>query len=117
MRVTVRHIQEIVAEHFHVSVDVMTGPRYEPNSPKHLARQTAMFFARRIAHKSYSDIAHKFARKDHTTAMHAERKVETRCQNDSAFASVINELASKLAPDSAVDKCHLVAFPNADASA
>jgi chromosomal replication initiator protein len=108
MTATVRDIKRLVAAHFAVPEAVMTGPRLDPLSDKHMARQTAMFFARELANKSYFDIATRFGRRDHTTARHAYLKIQRlRAENDE-FAEEIAALERKIV--SAVDKRHQEPF-------
>lgn len=91
--VTVRHIQETVAEHFEVPQSVMSlCRRINPQSTVHLPRHVAMFFSRRLTGKSYMCIARCFNRQDHTTVINAERKIAKLIAESAAFASEINTL-------------------------
>ena len=92
MKVTVRHVQEIVAEHFEVPLSIMGQSRFDPQSPMHLPRHVAMYFARRLPAYSYLGIARMFRRKDHTTVMHAEHKIAQLCATDPSFAAEIRAL-------------------------
>jgi chromosomal replication initiator protein len=95
MRVSVRHIQEAVAEHFEVPISAMTTrKRTKDDDPE--PRHVAMFFARRITGKSYLTIARIFRRKDHTTVIYAMRKIERLCAENDAFAAEIKHLSQAI---------------------
>ena len=59
-------------------------------------RQTAMFICNKMTKLSLPEIAESFRRKDHTTVMHAVRKIEKNCGNDSAFKERVFGLMDKL---------------------
>ncbi len=59
-------------------------------------RQTAMFICNKLTKLSLPEIAESFRRKDHTTVMHAVRKVEKICGEDNQFKERVNGLMDKL---------------------
>lgn len=65
----IRRVQQVVAEHFGLPPEVMTGWRGRRDVSQ--KRQVAMFLAREIVCSSYPDIARCFGGKDHTTVMYA----------------------------------------------
>lgn len=105
-----RHIQEAVAEHFAVPVAMMTGPKFSTTSSLHLPRHVAMFFSRRAAGKSYLDIAQRFNRHDHSTAMYAERKIARLCIESNEFAEQIKVLGQNFDAVKAVENSFVPAF-------
>ena len=76
----IRRIQEVVARHFGLPVEAMKGWR----GPRSVSekRQVAMYLARELAESSYPDIARCFGGKDHTTVMHACKKIRSLCDTD-----------------------------------
>ena len=60
------------------------------------ARQVAMWLAREITQCSLNEIAERFER-DHTTVLHAVRKVRGDRDSDSRFASVLQRLHNTVA--------------------
>ena len=71
---TVRSIQERVCEHFRIRIDELLGSRRDARFA--LPRQIAMFLARDMTTLSLKQIADEFNKKDHTTVIHAIRKIE-----------------------------------------
>ncbi len=72
---SVESIQKIVADYYKVSISDLKSPR----RTKTLAhpRQVAMYLCKKIARSSFPEIGAKFGGKDHTTVMHACRKIES----------------------------------------
>ena len=58
-------------------------------------RQIAMYLAKQLTSRSLPEIGRKFDR-DHTTVMHAVRKVEELIVEDSSMAESINDLRHAL---------------------
>ncbi len=73
-RMTVDVVQKTVAEHFKLRVlDLKSKKRQRALT---LPRQIAMYFSRQMTKSSFPEIGEKFGGKDHTTVMHAVRKIE-----------------------------------------
>jgi len=72
--VTIEDIQKKVAERFNVKVSDMSSPRRLRSISR--PRQIAMYLAKSLTRRSLSEIGKKFGGKDHTTVMHAVKKVE-----------------------------------------
>lgn len=87
-------IQKAVAARFDVSPADLVGDsrRREFARP----RQVGMFLARALTGKSYGEIARRFGRSDHTTAIHAVRTIEALCGSDIALSSGIEALTSEI---------------------
>ena len=49
-------------------------------------RQVAMYLAKQLTSRSLPEIGRKFGGRDHTTVMHAVKKVEQLCETDAGFA-------------------------------
>jgi chromosomal replication initiation ATPase DnaA len=60
-------------------------------------RQVAMYLAKRITFKSLPEIGRKFGNRDHTTVLHAIRKIEGLIERDRTLESTINGLLEQLA--------------------
>ena len=56
-----------------------------------------MYLSRELTDLSLPEIAAAFNRRDHTTVIHAIRKVEARALEDAALARTIEQLSSDLA--------------------
>ena len=72
-QVTARQILEATASAFDLSVTDICGP--SRRRPLVAARQTAMYLFRDLTDYSYPAIAREFGDRDHTTVMHAQKKV------------------------------------------
>jgi len=71
--VSVARIQQAVAETFGVPVERMKA-RGRASQIAH-ARQVAMYLARELTHLSLAQIGEQFGGRDHTTVLHAHRKI------------------------------------------
>ncbi|MCY3618856.1 MAG: DnaA/Hda family protein, partial [Acidimicrobiaceae bacterium] len=72
--VTVRSILAATAELFNFSVEQITGG--SRRRPLVDARQIAMYVTRNMTDLSYPEIGRAFGNRDHTTVIHAVRKIE-----------------------------------------
>ncbi len=61
-----------------------------------LPRQVVMFFLRRQLHLKLTEVAYILRRKDHTTVIHAERKIENLIMKDQNFKQDIDRITSLL---------------------
>jgi len=59
-------------------------------------RQVAMYLAKQLTSRSLPEIGRKFGGRDHTTVMHAVRKVDELCALDSAFSEDVELLRRML---------------------
>jgi chromosomal replication initiator protein len=62
-------------------------------------RQVAMFLARTITERSLPEIGRRFGGRDHTTVLHACRRIAALCEEDPTFAQEIEFLKRVLAPE------------------
>lgn len=87
-------IQKVVSDHFKLRVsDLKSKKRQRAFS---LPRQIAMYLARTRTNASFPEIGAKFGNKDHTTVMHAVRKIEKTKANDLDLKTNIEGLERKL---------------------
>jgi chromosomal replication initiator protein len=94
-RVTIDEIQRKVAEHFNMRVADMHSERRARAVAR--PRQVAMFLAKQLTTRSLPEIGRKFGGRDHTTVLHAVKKVEELMANDQGFAEDIELLRRTLA--------------------
>jgi chromosomal replication initiator protein len=94
-RVTIDEIQRKVAEHFNMRVSDMHSERRARAVAR--PRQVAMFLAKNLTQRSLPEIGKKFGGRDHTTVMHAVKKVEELMASDHSFAEDIELLRRTLA--------------------
>ncbi len=83
-RITIDEIQRKVAEHFNLRLTDMHSSRRARNVAR--PRQIAMYLAKQLTSRSLPEIGRKFGGRDHTTVMHAVRKVEELIDADAQIA-------------------------------
>jgi len=93
-RVTIEEIQKRVAEHFNIRITDMHSARRARAVAR--PRQVAMYLAKQLTSRSLPEIGRKFGGRDHTTVMHAVRKIEELKSVDPAFAEDIELLRRML---------------------
>jgi chromosomal replication initiator protein len=93
-RVSIEDIQKRVAEHFNIRVSDMHSARRARSIAR--PRQVAMYLAKQLTTRSLPEIGRKFGGRDHTTVMHAVRKVEELSAQDASFAEDIELLRRML---------------------
>ena len=93
-RVTIEEIQKRVAEHFNIRLADMHSARRARAVAR--PRQVAMYLAKQLTSRSLPEIGRKFGGRDHTTVMHAVRKIEELRETDAAFAEDIDLLRRML---------------------
>jgi chromosomal replication initiator protein len=73
-RVSIEEIQKKVADHYNVKLSDMHSPRRARAVAR--PRQVAMYLAKQLTTRSLPEIGRKFGGRDHTTVIHAVRKIE-----------------------------------------
>jgi len=93
-RVTIEEIQKRVAEHFNIKVSDMHSARRSRGVAR--PRQVAMYLSKLLTPRSLPEIGRKFGGRDHTTVMHAVRRVEELRAADASFAEDVELLRRML---------------------
>jgi chromosomal replication initiator protein len=93
-RVTIEEIQKKVAEHFNIRMADMHSARRARAIAR--PRQVAMYLAKQLTSRSLPEIGRKFGGRDHTTVMHAVKKVEELRQSDVTFCEDVDLLRRML---------------------
>jgi len=93
-RVTIEEIQKRVSAHFNVRIADMHSARRARAVAR--PRQVAMYLSKQLTSRSLPEIGRKFGGRDHTTVMHAVRKVEELKATDSSFAEDVELLRRML---------------------
>jgi chromosomal replication initiator protein len=93
-RITIDEIQRKVAEHYNIRLADMHSARRSRNVAR--PRQVAMFLAKQLTARSLPEIGRKFGGRDHTTVMHAVRKVEELVGEDVSFAQDVEVIKRAL---------------------
>lgn len=93
-RLTVEVVQQSVADHFKVKVsDLKSKRRHRALT---LPRQVAMYLARSLTKSSFPEIGEKFGGKDHTTVMHAVKKIDKERSQDMDLKVSLESLERQL---------------------
>lgn len=92
--VPVDTIKKRVAAHFDISLDDLVGTRRHISVAR--PRQIAMYFSKKLTKRSFPDIAARMGGKDHTTVMHAVKRIEELANKDAKFASELQIIANKI---------------------
>jgi len=95
-RVTIDEIQRKVAEHFNIRLADMHSARRARSVAR--PRQVAMYLSKQLTPRSLPEIGRKFGGRDHTTVIHAVRKIEELCTADRSFAEEVDLLKRMLHP-------------------
>ncbi len=82
-KVTIEEIQKKVAEHFNIRFADMHSARRARAVAR--PRQVAMYLSKQLTSRSLPEIGRKFGGRDHTTVMHAVRKIDELRATDSSF--------------------------------
>jgi len=92
-RVKIEDIQRTVARQYNVSRADLLSSRRTANVVR--PRQIAMYLAKTLTLRSLPEIGRRFGGRDHTTVLHAVRKIEGLVDSDAALAEEI-ELLKRL---------------------
>ena len=93
-KLTIDEIQRTVSHYFDITVADMHSSRRSRNVAR--PRQIAMYMVKQLTSRSLPEIGRKFGGRDHTTVMHAVRKVKELIESDNEFAADIEKLKQKL---------------------
>ena len=93
-RITIDEIQRKVAEHYNIRLSDMHSARRARAVAR--PRQVAMYLSKQLTARSLPEIGRKFGGRDHTTVMHAVRKIEELSGEDPSFAQDVDVLKRAL---------------------
>ncbi len=88
--INVESIQNIVAVYFNLNIQEMLSPRRSRSLAR--PRQIAMYLAKKYTTNSLPDIGRKFSNRDHTTVIHAVKKIDELIKNDNEIKHSITEI-------------------------
>ena len=93
-RVKIEDIQRVVARQYNVSRSDLLSSRRTANVVR--PRQVAMYLAKTLTLRSLPEIGRRFGGRDHTTVLHAVRKIEGLVNNDNTLSEEIELLKRQL---------------------
>ena len=92
--VNVEFIQNLVASHFNLNIHELLSPRRSRSLAR--PRQIAMYLAKQYTTNSLPDIGRKFSNRDHTTVIHAVKKIDELIKKDNEIRQNVIEIKKKL---------------------
>jgi chromosomal replication initiator protein len=92
--VRVETIQRVVALKYSVDVKDLKG--HQRTASIALPRQVAMYLACVMSELSSTDIGRAFGGKDHSTVLHARKKIERKIEEDPFFLELINRIQADI---------------------
>jgi len=92
--ISIEEIQKAVASYFSVKVADLKSPKRLKALV--LPRQIAMYLSRHMTSSSYPEIGERFGGKDHSTIIHAIKKIEKQMETDYQLRSTINTVKNGL---------------------
>src|ERR1700686_82004 len=93
-RVKIEDIQRVVARQYNVSRSDLLSSRRTANVVR--PRQVAMYLAKTLTLRSLPEIGRRFGGRDHTTVLHAVRKIEALVARDVALSEEVESLKRQL---------------------
>lgn len=93
-RVSIEEIQRKVAEHHSIPLNEMFSARRARAVAR--PRQIAMYLSKKLTQKSLPEIGRKFGNRDHTTVMHAVKRIDELRATDCAFDEDVERLRRSL---------------------
>src|SRR3546814_606399 len=93
-KITIDEIQRRVAEHFRIKPADMVSARRAREVAR--PRQVAMYLAKRLTPRSLPEIGRRFGGRDHTTVMHAVKRIEELRVEDTELDADITLLSRQL---------------------
>ena len=94
VQISIDAIQREVARYYNIRQTEMHSKRRARSIVR--PRQVAMYLAKNLTNCSYPQIGSRFGDRDHTTVMHAVRKVEDMIAEDKQFADDVSMIRSLL---------------------
>jgi chromosomal replication initiator protein len=93
-KVTIDEIMRKICDYYNVTMSDLLSPRRSRSIAR--PRQMAMYLAKNLTSRSYPEIGRRFGNRDHTTVMHAVRKIEDLKSQDSQFSEDVELLRRML---------------------
>lgn len=94
-RIKIEDIQRVVARQYNVSRSDLLSSRRTANVVR--PRQVAMYLAKTLTLRSLPEIGRRFGGRDHTTVLHAVRKIEALVGKDTSLQDEVESLKRQLA--------------------
>jgi len=94
-KTSIEDIQRKTAEFYKLDVRDFHSPQRARRVAR--PRQVAMYLSRKLTTRSLPEIGRRFGGRDHTTVLHACRRIEALCEEDALFKQEVDFLSQMLA--------------------
>lgn len=94
MKVSIGDIKKCVSKYYGISIKDMDSSRRNRNIA--FPRQVAMYLCKEMTENSFPKIGESFGGRDHTTVLHAHKKIAAEMESDDSLKDIIDELISKI---------------------
>ncbi len=91
---SIESIQKEVSNYFGIKINDIKSSKKQKNIA--FPRQISMYLVRRYTGASYPEIGEKFGGKDHSTVIHAVKKIENLIKDDLSIKNTINSLSRSI---------------------
>ncbi len=92
--IDVETIKEVVCKHYNISISEMDSRKRTKNIA--FARQVAMYITRQLIGLSLPQVGNEFGGRDHTTVLHAEKKVIEEMKKHTSLKIKINNIIKEI---------------------
>jgi chromosomal replication initiator protein len=89
-KIKIEDIKRVVARRYGVSFHDLSSARRTANIIR--PRQLAMYLAKTLTLKSLPEVGRRFGNRDHTTVLHAVRKIEALIPKDASLSQELDEI-------------------------
>ncbi|MDD5223436.1 MAG: chromosomal replication initiator protein DnaA [bacterium] len=92
--VSIESIQKAVATHFNLKISDLKSTRKLKTFT--VPRQIAMYLSRKLTNASFPEIGNKFGGKDHSTVIHATKKIKKQIEDNIQLSMTIERITKDL---------------------
>ncbi|PLX88919.1 MAG: chromosomal replication initiator protein DnaA [Desulfuromonas sp.] len=92
--INIDYIQKVVSNYYHIKIsDLKSSKRLKTLV---LPRQISMYLSRKLTSCSFPEIGNKFGGKDHSTIIHAIKKIDEKIEKDIQLKNTVEKLMSTI---------------------
>ena len=92
--ISIEYIQDVVSKYFGIDIKDMKSSKKSNDIV--FPRQIAMYLCRSMANASFPKIGDEFGKRDHTTVMHAYKKIEKEIKENSNTKLIVDNVKKNL---------------------
>ena len=92
--ISIEYIQEVVSKYF--GIDVKDLKSSKKSNDIVFPRQIAMYLCRSVANASFPKIGDEFGKRDHTTVMHAYKKIDKEMKTNPNTKLIVDNVKKNL---------------------